>query len=1386
MSGSYTGSYGSVLTFSSGHPNVTISGTVNAYATIAQTLSNGTTVATTISTAVYGPAGTVFTVDNIGLLASTAPTPDAFGIVLVSGGTVINAGTIADTAGIGIFGNNGDVQNAGQITASSGLGVYLRNPGTVFNSGVIQSGLASPQNGVDIYNATGALITNAADGFIEGNFGVYLQSGGATLNNAGTIEGAFAGVWDSGQGVSIMNTGTIEATLTHAIDGIVLAGSGNVTNGSAVDTTALIAGNGFGIDALNVTLSGGSFTSVTSVVTVANYGTISGYSNPGVQLVIGAIFNGTALDTKALVNGGVAASSGLIENFGTILSSSTYTSPQGVNGAHDAVNLGTGIFINGSANDTTALVENLTGVSNVVGGQNVINYGSLLGGTVFGVYMASGTLTNESSGIILAGRAGAIVGGFGAATVNNAGVIEGKTGVSAVISQYVYNITVINSGTIASTLGSTGQAVVLGDGNNLLVDVPGAVFIGAVTGGNGTGSSYIGPSTLGTDTLELVAGTLEGTLAGFDSQFFNFSALSVDPGACWDITGTTALASTINVTNSGTLFETLADRLTIDGSLSGAGTIFIDATALALNGAVAAAQHIDFVGTDNLLMLGDAASFTAGIGSFSVGDTIDLTGVSFTSGLSTLGSGNVLTLSENGTIYGLNFGVASNFAGEYFHLSADTAVTGTNIILSATPCFLTGTLIRTPQGEVPVETLKIGDLVTTQSGVAEPVKWLGRRSYRQPFALNNADIMPVLICKNALGAGRPKRDLYVSPLHAIYLDEVLIPARHLVNGHSIRRCPDMPEISYINIELAAHDVIFAEGAAVETFVDCDSRMMFYNAAEFAQLYPHDESPSWAFCAPRVESGPTLRRIWRSLAARAGVVLAPEAATVAGNLIGYIDDLEAERIYGWAWMPEFPHEPVELEILDGDGVIAHVIADRFRPDLVKAGIGDGRHGFEVIFAGGLSAAPHEIHVRQAGGGAALGRSPMILSARPAAANRSNFIRQIAKKPGALEPARALILDVRWPSPGRDAGSHAILSHAAALQRLGHQVDFYATQDDAPPPRAALEALNINCCAVPEFQNVEALLRRQGSKYSVVYMHRLDVAVVYAGLVRALCRGPKDNGAFKIYNVADLHHVRLHRQALIEGEDQTASLAGHVAEDEIFAMRQMNAVITHSPAEAVYLKRLLPDLKLHVVPWQVPVTPAIADAAKRHGIAFIGGFDHRPNQDAVRWLLDEIMPAIWTHDSGMTCQIIGSGWERAALPLLDRRIKLTGAVANLQDIFNEVRLTVAPLRFGAGIKGKVLDSLASGVPCIMTPMAAEGLLLPPPMQALIADSVPQMAEQICGLHDDLKYNREMSIAGRHFMARDYSEEAVVSAMRRLLPVAPHETARPSQIRFKIATK
>lgn len=186
-----------------------------------------------------------------------------------------------------------------------------------------------------------------------------------------------------------------------------------------------------------------------------------------------------------------------------------------------------------------------------------------------------------------------------------------------------------------------------------------------------------------------------------------------------------------------------------------------------------------------------------------------------------------------------------------------------------TACFLAGTAIATPGGTTRIEALRIGDLVRTADGRALPVRWIGRQTVLTMFDTAER-LRPVRIVAGALGAGLPLRDLVLTADHALLLGGCLINAGALVNGEGIDWVP-LSEFggSYTvyHIETEAHDILLAEGAFAETYVDYVARRSFANCAEYVALYGEDcaipELPYPRLSAARQVPPGLLQRVSRS-------------------------------------------------------------------------------------------------------------------------------------------------------------------------------------------------------------------------------------------------------------------------------------------------------------------------------------------------------------------------------------------------------------------------------------------------------------------------------------------------------------------------------------------
>lgn len=538
------------------------------------------------------------------------------------------------------------------------------------------------------------------------------------------------------------------------------------------------------------------------------------------------------------------------------------------------------------------------------------------------------------------------------------------------------------------------------------------------------------------------------------------------------------------------------------------------------------------------------------------------------------------------------------------------------------------------------------------------------------------------------------------------------------------------------------------------------------------------------------------------------------------LRGHLDFASLHCVIGWAQDIDAPDTPVSLVVSVDEKVVGRVLADRYRPDLEEAAIGCGRHAFDLRLTALSPWARHTISVRREGDGAHLPRSPFVLE--PASAfdqaakdsiaqllstfagpddldERLQFLleqtaqlRQLRSnlksgatdrddrrwrlwneaslaEAGAAAPPtrrRALVVTDRIPLPNHDSQSNALLSHICALQRLGFDVSL-APVDLAGDP-SQLEAAGVACCLYPWFTSIEDMLRRQRNAFALVYLHRVTTAARYVALVR-----DHQPHARVVYGVGELLHLRQTVQAGVERRPELAALGERTRLLELTTARQTDAVLTHSTEEAVVLRRYMNPELVHVVPWSVPPRPTTVPFADRHGLAFIGSYENQANVDAATRLVGAILPALDALGTRAPCLLVGSDMPSHLKNLRRDRVEPLGQVDDLAGVFDRVRLTVAPLAFGAGVKGKVLDSLAAGVPCVCTPAATHGLDLPEALTQLVAESPADFARAIQALHDDEALNRTCREAGLAYIRAQAGETQVDAALR--AAVDPHAAGR-----------
>ena len=161
--------------------------------------------------------------------------------------------------------------------------------------------------------------------------------------------------------------------------------------------------------------------------------------------------------------------------------------------------------------------------------------------------------------------------------------------------------------------------------------------------------------------------------------------------------------------------------------------------------------------------------------------------------------------------------------------------------------------------------------------------------------------------------------------------------------------------------------------------------------------------------------------------------------------------------------------------------------------------------------------------------------------------------------------------------------------------------------------------------------------------------------------------------------------------------------------------------------------------------------------------MGGFGHPPNADAVRYLISDILPLLRKQAPDCMTYIVGSKMPDEIMNLRVPGLTPVGFVPVLAEILHKLRCTMVPLRYGAGIKGKVLESFAHGLPCVMSEVAAEGLDLPEDLAWLVARSPAEFAEKLARVHEDEAFNRRLSEAGLAYIEQRYNADAVREALR-----------------------
>ena len=359
-------------------------------------------------------------------------------------------------------------------------------------------------------------------------------------------------------------------------------------------------------------------------------------------------------------------------------------------------------------------------------------------------------------------------------------------------------------------------------------------------------------------------------------------------------------------------------------------------------------------------------------------------------------------------------------------------------------------------------------------------------------------------------------------------------------------------------------------------------------------------------------------------------------------------------------------------------------------------------------------------------------------------------------------KALVFEWTTPKPDKDSASLDTVNYIRMLQTLGFKVVFCPHDEDyVPHYMDALQQQGVECLYYPYTDNAKQHLQRFGASYDLVLLQRVHSAATEIDNVRKYCRKAR-----VLFNTVDLHYIREARRAELEQSKTLAKAARHTRKLEFRVMRKASATIVISERERAIVKRECPRVRVAAIPYIRPVADNIAPFRERRDILFVGNFKFTPNIDAVRYFLQDIWPQIRSEVPDAGFLVVGADMPEQLLALRTEGVRLLGYVEDLTSLLNRCRVTVAPLRFGAGIKGKIGTSLCHGVPCVATPLAAEGMDLTDRVEIMLGADPKTFAQAVIEIYRDEALWTRVSNKGLEFSGREFSFAQGLERFRKLL--------------------
>jgi len=362
---------------------------------------------------------------------------------------------------------------------------------------------------------------------------------------------------------------------------------------------------------------------------------------------------------------------------------------------------------------------------------------------------------------------------------------------------------------------------------------------------------------------------------------------------------------------------------------------------------------------------------------------------------------------------------------------------------------------------------------------------------------------------------------------------------------------------------------------------------------------------------------------------------------------------------------------------------------------------------------------------------------------------------------------LVIDSYTPRADQDAGSLRMVNLFRVMKQLGCRVTFLPENRSHDGVYThALQALGVEAFYHPYLPSLTSHLAEYGHRYDVVLMSRVDVAEAVIDAVARHCPGAR-----RVFDTVDLHFLREQRRSDLDDRAGDGK-AERLKERELAVARACDVTLVVSPFEREVLAREAPDLEVGLLSLLQDETRTTTPFAERSEILFVGNFQHPPNIDAMVFYLDEIHPRVAERLPDAVLTVVGANLpghlERRARP----GVRFTGQVPDLGPYMAAARLSVAPLRYGAGIKGKITSSLAAGVPVVSTPVGIEGIDLVDGEDVLVAADADAFADRVVELFGNEALWHRLAQNGSRRVAEQFSFDRASVALRGILGMPADE--------------